>query len=288
MGLILVLFKFYIIVLLFRLVSTQQELTFNPVGRVIAKLTNPVFTTIKVQKQQERMFIILMILSLVLLGSFLSMLFLSDMNRGTTVFLSSISNFLSFFMLLFMASVLIGSVVNRGNAGIYVAYFFRLAVPWVKITRLFVPINTGAIIFATIPVIFIIFYVFQFAIAYITFTLAGSFDLETNLQFQTLSSIASGSAIVPMLKVAFMRTFIAFISLFTYAAWLIIARALMSWVNPDPSNAIVQLIYGLTEPILSPLRRYIPPIGMLDLSAMVAIIGLFFISSVLQRLLFLL
>ena len=69
-----------------------------------------------------------------------------------------------------------------------------------------------------------------------------------------------------------------------YFTWLIIARALMSWVSPDIRNPIVQLIYTFTEPILVPFRRFIPTIGMFDFSALAAIIVLSLGSSVLQRL----
>ncbi|MCX5699451.1 MAG: YggT family protein [Candidatus Omnitrophica bacterium] len=40
--------------------------------------------------------------------------------------------------------------------------------------------------------------------------------------------------------------------------WLIIIRALISWVNPDPVNAIVQFLYKSTDPILEPIRRRLP------------------------------
>jgi len=40
--------------------------------------------------------------------------------------------------------------------------------------------------------------------------------------------------------------------------WLILIRALLSWVNPDPYNAIVQFLYKVTEPVLEPVRRILP------------------------------
>lgn len=59
--------------------------------------------------------------------------------------------------------------------------------------------------------------------------------------------------------------------LFELVTLLIIANIILSWVNPDPNNIIVKTIYGLTEPILSPLRRF-TIIGPLDLSAFAAIL----------------
>ncbi len=61
--------------------------------------------------------------------------------------------------------------------------------------------------------------------------------------------------------------------------WLVIIRALLSWVNPDPYNPIVQFIEKTTEPILSPFRQLIPThkIGI-DLSPLVAILFLYFLK----------
>ena len=62
--------------------------------------------------------------------------------------------------------------------------------------------------------------------------------------------------------------------------WLIIIRALLSWVNPDPNNPIVQFIERTTEPILFPLRQLIPvyKIGI-DISPILAILILYFLKS---------
>ena len=51
----------------------------------------------------------------------------------------------------------------------------------------------------------------------------------------------------------------------------ILLRVLFSWINPDPRNALVHLIYQITEPILAPLRRYIPSFAGLDITPMVAL-----------------
>ena len=64
-----------------------------------------------------------------------------------------------------------------------------------------------------------------------------------------------------------------------FAYILLIARAVLSWVSPDPSNPIVQFLYAATEPIITPLRQKIPSMGMLDLSFIVALIGLLFIDE---------
>ena len=60
--------------------------------------------------------------------------------------------------------------------------------------------------------------------------------------------------------------------------WLIIARALLSWVNPDPYNPIVRFLYNVTEPVLSYLRRRVPMVfGGLDLSPLIVIAVIMFL-----------
>ena len=54
--------------------------------------------------------------------------------------------------------------------------------------------------------------------------------------------------------------------------WLIIARSLMSWFPTARQNRIVDLLYQITDPILVPLQRLVPRIGMIDISPMVAVL----------------
>ena len=54
--------------------------------------------------------------------------------------------------------------------------------------------------------------------------------------------------------------------------WLIIARSLMSWFPNARRNQIVDLLYQITDPILVPLQRLVPRIGMIDISPIVAVL----------------
>ena len=60
--------------------------------------------------------------------------------------------------------------------------------------------------------------------------------------------------------------------------WLILVRALISWVNPDPFNPIVQFLYRTTDPILDPIRRILPPMAI-DISPIIAFVGIMFLKS---------
>jgi YggT family protein len=66
----------------------------------------------------------------------------------------------------------------------------------------------------------------------------------------------------------------------TIYLWLIIARALLSWVNPDPYNPIVRFLYNVTEPVLGYLRRRVPLVfGGLDLTPLLVLAAIIFLQK---------
>lgn len=69
------------------------------------------------------------------------------------------------------------------------------------------------------------------------------------------------------------------VNILTYA---IIIRALMSWFNPSPDNPIVRFIREITDPIMIPLDKIVPPIGMINITPIVAILLLNAIQWVLE------
>ena len=68
--------------------------------------------------------------------------------------------------------------------------------------------------------------------------------------------------------------------------WILLARALISWIpNIDPSNPAVQALYAVTEPVLAPIRKLIPPLGgVMDISIMVAFFALIILEQLVRRL----
>ena len=65
--------------------------------------------------------------------------------------------------------------------------------------------------------------------------------------------------------------------------WILIARAVLSWVNPDPFNPIVRFLYQVTEPVLRPIRHRLPATMGLDLSPMVVLLVIYFLQAFLVR-----
>ncbi|MBC8355914.1 MAG: YggT family protein [Planctomycetes bacterium] len=65
-------------------------------------------------------------------------------------------------------------------------------------------------------------------------------------------------------------------------SFVLLGRIILSWIpNVDRTNPIVRLLYQLTDPVLEPVRRTIPPLGMIDISPIVVFIGLRILQSVL-------
>jgi len=71
--------------------------------------------------------------------------------------------------------------------------------------------------------------------------------------------------------------------LFQVLTLAILARVLLSWFPMAPNNPIVSFINEVTEPILAPLRRVIPPLGMIDITPIVALLLLQVLQSVILR-----
>jgi YggT family protein len=61
--------------------------------------------------------------------------------------------------------------------------------------------------------------------------------------------------------------------------WMLLARVVLSWVSPDPSNPLVRFLYRATEPVLRPVRERLPITMGLDLSPMVVMLAIYFLQT---------
>jgi YggT family protein len=66
---------------------------------------------------------------------------------------------------------------------------------------------------------------------------------------------------------------------------LLLGRVLMSYINPHPSGGIGGLLVDLTEPVLAPIRRVVPPVAMMDLSPIIAFVLLRLLSALANQVL---
>ena len=58
-----------------------------------------------------------------------------------------------------------------------------------------------------------------------------------------------------------------------YVFWAVLIRVILSWVAPDPYNPMVRVIVQVTEPIMAPVRKMLPPMGGFDLSPLIVLLG---------------
>ncbi len=77
---------------------------------------------------------------------------------------------------------------------------------------------------------------------------------------------------------------ISLLTLVLYALMVcLMVRAVFSWIEPYPRNAVHRLAFQLTEPFLAPVRRLVPPMGGLDISFMLVFFGLMIVLQLVQR-----
>lgn len=67
---------------------------------------------------------------------------------------------------------------------------------------------------------------------------------------------------------------------------ILLARIIASWLNADPYSPIIQFLYRVTEPVLAPIRRMLPPTGAMDFSPLVAFLIIFVLRVVLSQLIY--
>jgi YggT family protein len=64
---------------------------------------------------------------------------------------------------------------------------------------------------------------------------------------------------------------------------VMLIRIIFSWISPSPTNAVTRLAYRLTEPVLAPVRRWLPPMSGIDLSPMVVMLAAYLLISILRN-----
>ena len=89
------------------------------------------------------------------------------------------------------------------------------------------------------------------------------------------------SAILSNLSITIARILELFVPLIGFLKWIIIIRVILSWVNADPYNFLVQIIYKISEPLMAPFRNLIPSYSIgLDFSPLFAILALIILQII--------
>jgi YggT family protein len=120
-----------------------------------------------------------------------------------------------------------------------------------------------------------LFYFFVFVSLWVIYAVSGTF-------IRTAMIVQTGPVPVTLLY-GLAEGLMLILALFPFPGFfsvVIIVGALLSWVSPDPSNPVVQTIYGISEPLLSPFRRIIPYLGGIDISPIIALLCFNILGSV--------
>lgn len=250
-----------IVLFLLRLLISPNEAGFDPIYRLIFRITDPLLAPSKYVTRNLLQGIMLSVFLLIILRG------LVYLTIGKITFLTGFGiSLLDLIQLLFQfyMVVLIVSLLSYRSL---VMSFSRM------IQRSFLPLN---IIASWFKVPGRHFYPFSFISLLIIYSIL-SFALHRTIipqpgfhSFSPFHGLGEGLLLI----------FSLFPGFFTL---VIIAGALLSWVSPDPYNPIVQAIYGISEPLLAPFRRFSPNLGGLDISPIFAIICFWVIGLIGQE-----
>ena len=242
----------FVVLLLLRLLIRPNEAYFDPIYSLIFRITDPVLIPAKTVARDASKGILLTLLGLVVLRGFVYL----AISPASIVSAMGVS-FLNLFQLLFQAYMVMWFVAFLSQRAAFGTSFINL------IQRAFTPLNRVA---ARFGIQRRHFYLFAFLFLWIIYALLSAM----------IRSISAPQAIVLYMIIinGFAEGLILVLGLFPFPGFfslIIIVGALLSWVSPDPSNPVVQAIYGISEPLLSPFRRFVPLIGGLDISPIVAL-----------------
>ncbi len=273
MGFLTGIIGFVIIILLLRLLITPREAFFNPFYGIVYRITDPILIPAGYLTRNATYGTLLTILALVVLRGGVC---LFDPVRlmwngvyipiRATSFLFGIGisllSFIQFLFKAYMAMWLISFLSQHSFGGSFTSLIERAFRPLDGVLKQFgIPRrNSHLFLFLFLLIIYIL--------------------LSTLLRFPMVPTGFSSAVLLQR----FGEGLLLLVSLFTgFFLIVIIVGALLSWVSPDPSNPIVQAIYGISEPLLRPFRRFVPLFGGIDFSPMIAIFCFWAIGGLAQR-----
>lgn len=243
---------FFLVLLLIRLVIRPNEAYFDPIYRLIYRITDPVLFPTRYVTRDLNKGVVLILLALIILRG------LVYMGAGSMSLISGVGvSFLNLFQLLFQAYMVMWfvSVLSQQAFGTsFLNLIQRAFSPLYKISGRFGIKRRH-------------FHLFAFVFLWLLYGLLG-----TLIRFAMVPK-GSYSPLSPIY--GFVEGLVLVIGLFPFPGFfslVIVVGALLSWVSPDPSNPIVQAIYGISEPLLRPFRRYIPLLGGIDVSPIAALV----------------
>lgn len=251
MTLIISLIDILVVILLLRLLIRPNEAYFDPIYRLIYRITEPLLRVAASFASAVLIQVGLWVAVLVLVRGFM---------LGSTGAISMAggigTSFLEFFQLLFQAYMVMWVVSALTEWGLGSS-------PPGLIERALYPLNRLSWRYRIRRKYYHLFMVFVLFALYVLLSGCVRFLFFPGALF---------SMIWPY---GLVEAFLLTLGLFPFPGFfslVIIVGALLSWVSPDPSNPVVRMIYGISEPVLQPFRRILPHFGGLDVSPILALL----------------
>lgn len=250
-----------IVIILIRLLIRPVEANFNSIYNLIIRITDTVLKPLKSLIRNEFNCVVLSVIGLVIIRgllyfstgriSLLSGIGISMLNLFQLLF--------QFYMVVWFIAILTGDRINTPVIGM--------------LQRAFLPLGSLA---SKLGIPRKSFSIFSFVILFVVYSLI-SYLLHniTSAKLPTLSFKFYYGMVEALVLI--IELFPGFFSL------IILVSVLLSWVTPSPYNPVVQTIYGISEPLLAPFRRIIPPIAGLDVTPVAALLCFQLIGGVLRQ-----
>lgn len=243
------LIDFLIILLLIRLLIRPIETNYNSIYSLIYRITDYLLKPAKIVVRDDFKSILLSVLGLLIIKGliYFSISHFTLLAGLGIAFYNLLQLLFQFYMVVWFIAILTG---DRQHTSV-ISVLQRAFLPLGSISS---KLNIPRKSFSIFSFVFLLaaYSILSFMLNIFIFN--GSFS---SLYF--LRSVAEGLLLI-------IRLFPGFFSI------VIIVSALLSWVSPDPYNPVVQTIYGISEPLLTPFRKIIPNLGGLDISPLVAIL----------------
>jgi YggT family protein len=249
-----------IILILTRLLIRPAEANFNSIYNIIFRITDPVLKPVKSVVRNDFNCVVLSVFGLVIIRGLLYVLTGRSLISGVGISMLDLFRLLfQFYMIVWFIAILTGESAHTPVISMLQRAFLPLGS---LSSKLNIPRKSFSIFS------FVILFIAYSLISYLLNNMIASKLLTLSVSFY--HGIADGLLLI--------------IGLFQgFFSMVILVSVFLSWVSPSPYNPVVQTIYGISEPLLMPFRRIIPPIAGLDVSPVVALLCFQFIGGFLKQ-----
>lgn len=269
--------NFLFLAFLIKLILNPREFFFNPFLRPIEYITDPLLKPIqKIFHPSQSGLDYTPLIAIIALIMFQTgaIVLLKNTNlimASIECILGTLGLLLQFFTMCVIVMWLVPSHVSQPLTKL----FWKVLEPFVKSFAFMVDSRNAKIFVAFIGILIVSIFIWHGLSSiylHVAPEIIHSGNLLTKLNLNSHLDISRTLFSLKVILFSSSLVFLKVINIYQFFVILLIVNAILSWVDIDSRNMIVQFIYSLTEPILSPIRRLFPSFGGLDLSPLIMIL----------------